>query len=39
VLNETDANRRGLLLATAAFARRQMVRALGYLGIEASAVM
>ncbi|MGD0797983.1 MAG: arginine--tRNA ligase [Acidobacteriaceae bacterium] len=39
VLNETDANRRGLLLATAAIARRQMVRALGYLGIEAPAVM
>jgi len=39
VLNETDANRRGLLLATAAIARRQMVRALGYLGIEAPAFM
>jgi arginyl-tRNA synthetase len=39
VLNETDANRRGLLLATAAMARRQMVRALGYLGIEAPAFM
>jgi arginyl-tRNA synthetase len=39
VLNETDPNRRGLLLATAAIARRQMVRALGYLGIEAPAVM
>jgi arginyl-tRNA synthetase len=39
VLNETEANRRGLLLATAAIARRQMVRALGYLGIEAPAVM
>jgi arginyl-tRNA synthetase len=39
VLNETDANRRGLLLATAAMARRQMMRALGYLGIDAPAVM
>jgi arginyl-tRNA synthetase len=39
VLNETDANRRGLLLATAAAARREMVRALGLLGIEAPAVM
>jgi arginyl-tRNA synthetase len=39
VLNETDATRRALLLATAAIARRQMVRALGYLGIEAPPVM
>jgi arginyl-tRNA synthetase len=39
VLNETDANRRGLLLATAAIARRQMVRSLGLLGIEAPPVM
>jgi arginyl-tRNA synthetase len=39
VLNETDGNRRELLLATAAMARRQMVRALGYLGIEAPAFM
>jgi arginyl-tRNA synthetase len=39
VLNEADANRRALLLATAAVARREMVRALGYLGIEAPAVM
>jgi arginyl-tRNA synthetase len=39
VLNETDANRRALLLATAAVARREMVRALGYLGIEAPPVM
>jgi arginyl-tRNA synthetase len=39
VLNETDPNRRALLLATAAVARREMVRALGYLGIEAPAVM
>ncbi|QHN03722.1 arginine--tRNA ligase [Granulicella sp. WH15] len=39
VLNETDEARRALLLATAAVARREMVRALGYLGIEAPAVM
>jgi arginyl-tRNA synthetase len=39
VLNETDATRRALLLATAAVARREMVRALGYLGIEAPPVM
>jgi arginyl-tRNA synthetase len=35
VLKETDATRRALLLATAAVAQREMVRALGYLGIEA----
>ena len=39
VLNETDEVRRLLLLGTAAVARREMVRALGYLGIEAPAVM
>ncbi|MEO8870720.1 MAG: DALR anticodon-binding domain-containing protein, partial [Granulicella sp.] len=39
VLNETDAVRKALLLATAAVARREMVRALGYLGIEAPPVM
>jgi arginyl-tRNA synthetase len=39
VLNEQDANRRALLLATAAVARREMVRALGYLGIESPPVM
>jgi arginyl-tRNA synthetase len=39
VLNETDPNRRAILLATAAVARREMVRALGYLGIEAPPVM
>jgi arginyl-tRNA synthetase len=39
VLNETDANRHGLLLATAAVARREMVRSLAYLGIEAPPVM
>jgi arginyl-tRNA synthetase len=35
VLKETDATRKALLLATAAVAQREMVRALGYLGIEA----
>jgi arginyl-tRNA synthetase len=39
VLNEQDGTRRALLLATAAVARREMVRALGYLGIEAPPVM
>ena len=39
VLNETDLTRRALLLATAAVSRREMVRALGYLGIEAPPVM
>jgi arginyl-tRNA synthetase len=35
ILNETDPTRKSLLLATAAVAQREMVRALGYLGIEA----
>ena len=39
VLNETNDAKRALLLGTAAVARREMVRALGYLGIEAPAVM
>jgi arginyl-tRNA synthetase len=39
VLNEEDPTRRALLLATAAIARRQMVRALSYLGIQAPPVM
>lgn len=39
VLNEADAERKALLLATAAAARREMVRGLGYLGIGAPAVM
>jgi arginyl-tRNA synthetase len=39
ILNEQDPTRRALLLATAAVARREMVRALGLLGIEAPAVM
>jgi arginyl-tRNA synthetase len=39
ILNEQDGAKRALLLATAAVARREMVRALGYLGIEAPSVM
>jgi arginyl-tRNA synthetase len=39
ILNETDENRRALLLATAATAHRELIRALGYLGIEAPPVM
>ena len=39
ILSETDPNRRAVFLATAAVARREMVRALGYLGIEAPPVM
>ena len=39
VLHETDPTRRTLLLATAAVARREMTRALAYLGIEAPPVM
>lgn len=39
VLNEMDAKKKALLLATAAAARREMVRALGYLGIEAPEYM
>ncbi|MDQ2832672.1 MAG: DALR anticodon-binding domain-containing protein [Acidobacteriota bacterium] len=39
VLNEADPTRKSLLLATAAIAQRQMIRALGYLGIEAPPVM
>ena len=39
VLNEPDPGKRGLLLATAAVARREMVRTLSLLGIEAPAVM
>ena len=39
ILNEQDETKRSLLLATAAVARREMVRALGYLGIESPAVM
>ena len=39
VLHETDPGRKTLLLATAAVAQREMVRALGYLGISAPPVM
>jgi arginyl-tRNA synthetase len=39
ILNETDATRRALLLATAAAAHRELIRALGYLGIEAPPIM
>jgi arginyl-tRNA synthetase len=39
ILNETDPARKAILLATAAVAQREMVRALGYLGIEAPPVM
>jgi arginyl-tRNA synthetase len=39
ILNEADETKRALLLATAAVARREMVRALGLLGIEAPSVM
>ena len=39
ILTERDPNRRALFLATAAVARREMVRTLGYLGIEAPPVM
>ncbi|HEY0161190.1 MAG TPA: DALR anticodon-binding domain-containing protein, partial [Edaphobacter sp.] len=35
ILNETDPGKRALYLATAAVAQREMIRALGYLGIEA----
>ncbi len=39
ILTEQDPDRRALLLATAAVARREIVRALGYLGIEVPTVM
>jgi arginyl-tRNA synthetase len=39
ILNETDPTRKALYLATAAAAQREMIRALGYLGIEAPPVM
>ena len=39
VLTEADPTRRALLLATAAVAHRELIRALGYLGIEAPPVM
>jgi arginyl-tRNA synthetase len=39
ILTEQDPTRRALLLATAAVARREMARALAYLGIESPPVM
>ena len=39
ILNEADEGRKALLLGTAAVAKREMVRGLGYLGIEAPGVM
>src|SRR6202522_1988106 len=39
VLHETDPARKAFLLATAAVAQREMIRALDYLGIEAPPVM
>jgi arginyl-tRNA synthetase len=39
ILTETDADRKALLLATAAVARRELVRVLGWLGITVPAAM
>ncbi len=39
ILTEQDANRRTLLLATAAVARRELVRVLGWLGIRVPSAM
>ena len=39
VLNETDEQRRVVLLATTAVARRELVRVLGWLGIQVPAAM
>ena len=39
ILNETDAARKTMLLATAAVARREIVRALGWMGIEVPSTM
>lgn len=39
ILTEPDAERRALLLATAAIAERELVRVLGWLGIDAPEVM
>ncbi len=39
VLNETDADRRTLLIATAAVAQRELTRTLGLLGIQVPSVM
>ncbi|HEU5342324.1 arginine--tRNA ligase [Edaphobacter sp.] len=39
VLHETDPTRKAFLLATSVVAQREMIRALGFLGIEAPSVM
>ena len=39
ILNETDAAKKALLLATAAVAKRELERALGLLGIRVPSVM
>jgi arginyl-tRNA synthetase len=39
ILTEEDAARKALLLATAAVARRQLVRGLGWMGVEVPGVM
>jgi arginyl-tRNA synthetase len=39
ILNETDEARRALLLASAAVAKRELVRALGWMGIQAPDIM
>ena len=39
ILKEEDAGRKGVLLATAAVAKREMERALGWLGADAPSVM
>ena len=39
ILKETDPTRRALLLATAAVSRRELVRVLGWLGIEVPSAM
>jgi arginyl-tRNA synthetase len=39
ILNETDEARKTLLLATAAVARRELVRVLGWLGIAVPSAM
>ena len=39
VLNETDEQRRVVRLATTAVARRELVRVLGWLGIQVPAAM
>jgi arginyl-tRNA synthetase len=39
ILNETDAARKTMLLATAAVARRELVRVLGWLGIKVPSAM